>query len=232
MKTPFDTIRGKIVEMDERTGDMTIVARYDDWPTLCKREYKECYIELIDSRTLSDKQRRTCYALIAAIADYSGNSKDEIKELTKLNFVLQEAEKGAERLFSLSNAPVSLVAAYERFLVHFVLDNDIPTKFSLLDFVDDVPDYVYACLIHKKCAICGKPAELHHQDRVGMGRDRSQINHIGMRAQPLCRVHHREVDDIGQISFNEKYHLCDGIPIDRTIARIYRLKIAKEAKEC
>ena len=31
---------------------------------LLKREYKECNIQIIDSRPLSDKQRRTCYKLI------------------------------------------------------------------------------------------------------------------------------------------------------------------------
>ena len=63
MKSPIDIVRGRIVDIDKH-GIVTIKARYDDWPMLLKREYKECNIQMIDSRPLSDKQRRTCYKLI------------------------------------------------------------------------------------------------------------------------------------------------------------------------
>ena len=62
MKSPIDIVRGRIVDIDKH-GIVTIKARYDDWPMLLKREYKECNIQMIDSRPLSDKQRRTCYKL-------------------------------------------------------------------------------------------------------------------------------------------------------------------------
>ena len=68
MKTPVDTVVGTIVDVDER-GTMTIKAHYDDWPTLVKRGYRECRIELIDSRPLSSKQRRMCWAMIGEIAE-------------------------------------------------------------------------------------------------------------------------------------------------------------------
>ena len=59
MKTPIDIVRGKIVDVDEH-GVMTIKAKYDDWRTMLRRDYKECNIQMIDSRPLSDKQRRSC----------------------------------------------------------------------------------------------------------------------------------------------------------------------------
>ena len=61
MKSPIDIVRGRIVDIDKH-GIVTIKARYDDWPMLLKREYKECNIQMIDSRPLSDKQRRTLQA--------------------------------------------------------------------------------------------------------------------------------------------------------------------------
>jgi hypothetical protein len=70
---------------------------------------------------------------------------------------------------------MSLVCAFQRFLVRFILDWDIPCNFPLLNFVDDIADYVYGCLIHKKCCICGAKADLHHLDHVGMGRNRNEI---------------------------------------------------------
>ena len=39
MKSPIDTAKGRIVGYDERTGDVLIRARYEDYFTLCKREY-------------------------------------------------------------------------------------------------------------------------------------------------------------------------------------------------
>lgn len=226
MKTPIDTVTGHIMDIDER-GRVTIYAQYDDWRTLIRRGYKTCSVEFIDSRPLSDKQRRTCYALLRAISDHTGMGNDPTKEWMKLKFVVEDLGQTADRLFSLSNAPMSLVAAFERFLIRFILDWDIPTPFSLLDFADDTADYVYACAIAKKCVICGRPAELHHIDRVGIGRDRHDIVHEGMETLPLCREHHTEIHITGDKAYLEKYHIEAGVILDKTLCRIWRLKARK-----
>ena len=119
---------------------------------------------------------------------------------------------------------MSLVCAFQRYLVDFIVGNDIPCSFPLLDYVDDMGGYIYSCLINKKCCVCGKKAELHHVDRVGMGRDRTEIIHEGMEAMPLCREHHTECHTIGQITFNDKYHFDGGIVLDKTLCRIWKLK--------
>ena len=222
MKTPIDIVKGRIVDVDEH-GTVTIKARYDDWVTLTKRQYKECNIQMIDSRPLSDKQRRACYALIREIGEYTGMGTDPTKEYMKLKFLSEDLEATADNIFSLSNAPMSLVCAFQRFIIRFIIDWDIPCSFPLLDFVDDVSDYVYYCLINKKCCVCGRHADLHHVDHVGMGRDREEIAHEGMRALPLCREHHNECHTLGQSSFEEKYHLIHGVELDKTLCRIYKL---------
>ena len=119
---------------------------------------------------------------------------------------------------------MSLVAAFQKFLIKFIISNNVPTKRPLLEYVDDIDDYVYMCLIHKKCAVCGKKADLHHIDTVGMGNDRAQIQHEGREAISLCREHHKEYHTIGKSEFLEKYHLNGGIKIDKTILKIYGLK--------
>lgn len=229
MKSPIDVIKGRIVDVDEH-GRMTIEAYYDDWPTLIRREYKNCNIQLIDGRPISDKQRRTCYALLKDIANFTGMGLDPTKEYMKIKFLTEDLQETADQMFSLSNAPMSLVCAFQRFLVRFLLDWDIPCSIPLLDFVDDVQDYLYACLVAKKCCICGKPTDLHHVDHVGTGRDREDIIHEGMMVQPLCREHHTEVHTIGQLSFNEKHHISGGVVLDRKLCRLYGLK-AKEEQE-
>jgi len=227
LKTPIDIVKGQIVDVDD--GIVTIKCRYDDWFTLIKRGYKYCNVQMIDSRPLSDKQRRMCYSLLRAIADYAGYaSTEEVKNIMKVNFMAELCSETADKIFSLANAPMSLVAEFQRFLIRFIVDNDIPCDFPLLDYVDDIADYVYSCLVNKKCAVCGKHADLHHVDHVGMGRDRDEIIHEGMEVLPLCRTHHNECHTLGQHSFNEKYHFDAGITLDKTLCRIYGLKRRKD----
>ena len=98
----------------------------------------------------------------------------------------------------------------------------------MLEYVDDIDDYVLACLTQKKCVICGKKADLNHVDSVGMGRNRDEIIHEGMTVLPLCREHHTEAHTIGRDSFETKYHI-HGVEEDKTICRIYGLKRRKTA---
>ena len=191
---------------------------------MCRREYRDVEIRLIDSRPLSDRQRRCCYAMIREIADWAGDEASEVKEYLKTDFWAAELMDTADTMFSLSNAPMSIVAAFQRWLARFIVRNDVPCKKSLLSYVDDVDDYVYACLAGKKCAICGKHADLHHVDAIGMGRDRDEIIHEGIPVLPLCREHHQEAHTMPLKEFLGKYHLNGGIPADKTICKLYRLK--------
>lgn len=227
MRSPIDVITGEIVGYDERTGALTIRAIYQDWPTMVRREYSKVLIQMIDSRPLSDKQRRACYALLRDISDYTGQGADSTKEYMKIKFLADDLGETSEKIFSLSNAPMSLVCAFQKFLVDFILDWDIPTRKPLLGLVDDIQHYVYACLIHKKCAICGSRADLHHVQALGMGSDRTEIIHEGLEVLPLCREHHTEVHSIGKPEFFARYHLEGGVVADKTICKIYKLKGAQ-----
>lgn len=224
MRSPSDIITGEIVNYDERRGVLTICAPYSDYPTLAKREYKTVKVQLIDGRPLSSKQRRSCYAMITEIADYMGEEKAEAKDFLKQRFMAAELEELGDAIFSLSGAPMSLVAAFQRFLARFIVRHDIPTRKPMLDYVDDIGDYIYSCLINKKCAICGRHADLHHVERVGMGRNREEIIHEGMECLPLCREHHTEAHTMPDAEFFERYHIDGGIKLDRTLCRIYKLK--------
>lgn len=223
----IDKVRGRIVDYDERRGEIIIRAPYTDFPALCRREYKEVDITMIDSRPLSAAQRRNCYAMIREIATWCGDTPEAIKEALKLDFWCGELLQMSDRLFSLSDAPMSVVAAFQKWLARFIVRNEVPTRKPMLDYVDDVDDYVYACLVEKKCPICGKKADLHHIDAVGMGRDRTEIIHEGLEVLPLCREHHTEMHTIGKGDFFNKYHLSNGIIADKTICRIYGLKRKK-----
>lgn len=219
MTAVIDRVKGKITGYDERRGVVTIEAPYEDFVTMCRREYKEVEITMLDSRPLSDKQRKSCYAMLREIAVWSGYEPDEIKDMMKFNFIGTLVED--MNTFSLSNAPMSLVAAFQTFLARFIVAHDVPTRRPMLEYVDDVQDYVYTCLVNKKCPVCGCKADLHHIETVGMGRDREEIIHEGMEVMPLCREHHTEIHTIGKADFFKRYHLNGGIEADKTICKIY-----------
>ncbi|MBO7385657.1 MAG: hypothetical protein J6U63_04895 [Clostridia bacterium] len=225
----IDRVRGKIVDYNERRKVVIIEAPYDDFVRMCRREYKEVEITMLDSRPLSDKQRRNCYAMIREIADWMGDAPESVKEFLKVDFLRSELLE-MSRMFSLSDAPMSVVAAFQKWLARFIVRNEIPTRRPMLEYVDDIGDYVYACLIEKKCPVCGKKADLHHIDTVGMGRDRGEIIHEGLEVLPLCREHHTEIHTIGQSAFFARYHLDGGIIADKTICKIYGLRTEKKER--
>lgn len=215
-------IKGKLVELydDGRAVIEAVVPIH----RVIHRNVKEVYIDLVDSRPLSDRQRKMCYALIRAVSDWSGSSSEEVKTAFKLDFWAERVDVLADKIFSLSNAPMSLVAEFQRFLVGFIISNDVPVKRPLREYVDDVRNYTYLCLIHKKCAVCGRRADLHHIDAIGMGNDRTEVTHLGREVMSLCREHHVEIHSIGKSEFMEKYHLEGGIEADKTILKIYGLR--------
>ena len=226
----IDRVRAYIVGYDEKTGE-AILRAPANFIKMCQQEQREAWVEYIDNRPLSDKQRRSCYAMIREIADWSGDTTEDIKEALKLDFWCGELLEMADTMFSLSNAPMSIVAAFQSWLAKFIVRNDVPTKRPMLEYVDDIDDYVYACLISKKCPICGKKADLHHWDALGMGRNRDEIIHEGLEVMPLCREHHMEVHTTGKADFVKKYHLNDhGIPADKTICKLYKLNTKQRSK--
>lgn len=231
MRNPVETVKGRIVGYDERRGELLIRAPYGDWRTMTRQEFKECLVQPIDGRPLSDKQRKMCYALLRQISDYTGQDVHQTKEYLKIRFLADDLGETADKIFSLSNAPMSLVCAYQRYIVRFILEFDIPCDIPLLDYVDDVQDYIYACLMNKKCCITGKPADLHHVERVGMGRNRDDIIHEGMEVLPLCREMHQEAHTMSDEAFFEKYHLTGGIIMDKTLCRLYGLRAKRGKKE-
>lgn len=179
-------------------------------------------VEFVDKRRISAKQRRKAYVLISYIAAWWGYTPLEaMKEMLKLMFV-GEAET-LRRSFSLSDCDMTTARLFITYLIDFCILHGVDVGEPLYQLSEDIPRYVWACLMNKRCAVCGKKAELRHVDAVGMGRNRKEICHIGMRALPLCREHHTEIHAVGQEDFLRRYFL-EPVKIDERIAKVYRLK--------
>ncbi len=219
----MEVIDGKITGYNER-GEMLITARYDNTAAFTRCGFRECRIALKDSRRITNEQRRKAYALLNEIADYMGEMSDWVKNLFKLKFEHELQRELADSIFSLSDCDVTTAREFITYLIDFILAHDIPTKVPLSELCDDIRKYVYSCLKHKKCAVCGRKAELHHVDAVGMGNNRNEIVHDGMRVLPLCREHHSEAHGRTKPDFLSKYHL-ETVRLDKELCKKWKLKV-------
>lgn len=219
-------VAGLITDIDA-DGTLTINACVPSIDRALLRQYRECTIILQDERRITSRQRAAIYALLGEVDEYVNGirtdaGREEQKQLLKMEFMLKRMTDAERRMFSLSDCSVTTARAFIDFIVEFIIANDIPTKLRLSEQCEDIAQYVYACLVHKKCAVCGRRADLHHVDAVGMGNDRNKVNHIGRECLPLCREHHSLWHQMGGDSFFEKYHL-EPVRIDEKIAKIYHL---------
>lgn len=212
---------------------LTILAPFCDTALLERTGCTECEIILHDGRSISPRQRNKIFALIHDISAFvSGMDKKKAVEREtlcsmQLNYLIDTTDSEEIRykltfdycqlcgidLFSLAarspdTVDMSTARDFIDWLVELCVRHGIPCSDTLLNRCEDVERYLYACVANRTCAICGMRAEIHEYDRVGMGRNRKKIYHDGQRVQPLCRKHHREVDDIGQKTFDEKYHMA------------------------
>lgn len=175
-----------------------------------------------DSRNRTAEQNRKAWALMAEIADYQGQEKEATYREQAYAFTDRFLEILQGRLFHLSTATVSEASAFIAMLVEIIVENGIPTKKPLYTMCEDVERYVYACLMNKKCCVCGEKADLHHVDQVGMGYNRDTKPQLGARVLPLCRVHHMEYHSTGWTAFSEKYHVVP-VAMDKRIAARYHI---------
>ena len=217
-------LEGKIVDADARF--LTIRVPYH--PDYVGKDMQDATVFLHDGRKHSHDQHGKVFALLGEIgiwAGYQAKDTGDVNTLMKKEFLLKRFDMlsaAAIQSFSMSDGDVTTVSLYITFLIDFILENNIPTKRPITELCEDIQQAVYSAMIHKRCIVCGKKCDLHHVDRVGMGNDRREICHIGMRALPLCREHHQEAHQHGDAALMDKYHL-EPIVIDERIAKKYRL---------
>ena len=221
---------GRIVEIRE-TGEAVIMTVLPNLNHALDRQYDSVEIILPDGRSITAKQRAKIYGLISDIALYVAGKADsqtieEIKSIMKWEFCLQRMESQERRLFSLSDVDETTAAAFIAYLIDFIVENNIPTKVPLLTQCEDIGRYLYACLLARKCCVCGKShAHVHHclGSRIGAGNDRESVHHLGRAVLPLCDAHHMEVHQ-DEIKFMSKYHL-QAIKLDEKLCKKLNLNI-------
>lgn len=172
-----------------------------------KAKYGELRID--DGRHISALQRKKIYATIRDISDWIGYVPEEQKEWLKF----LHTEQTGEPYFSLSNCSMDTAREFINTILEYALKEGVPLSEAGVYRTDDIGRYLYFCLKHKKCAICGLPGEIHHVDTIGMGRDRKQVDDSDYRKICLCRKHHTIAHARGMDALEKMYHVY-GIKFD------------------
>ena len=170
---------------------------------LIKKLIQFAEIRFDDGRHISAAQRKKAYATIRDIADYTGYLPEELKEIMKYWHI----ERTGDGYFSLSSCSMDTAREFINTILEFALEWGIPLSESGLERTDDIGKYLYHCIIHKRCAICGKEGEIHHIDTIGMGNNRKTFDDSDNRKICLCRKHHTIAHQRGVISFQKMYHV-------------------------
>lgn len=213
---PARELACKVVGYDGHT--LTLQAVCDDVDYIIDHQVKTGSVRLDDGLHISARQMRAIHATFADIAAFTGNPD----ELTKVSLKVMYCKERGVDFFSFPEMDMTSAGDFIDWLLEWCVKWDIPLSEKIAARCDDIAKIMYACLLHKRCAICGAPAELHHVDAVGMGGDRNAIHHGGRLAMSLCRIHHTEAHTISFPTFCGKYHV-EPVKIDRRIAKAHKL---------
>lgn len=168
---------------------------------LTKKRIKKAEIRIDDGRSISVEQRKKVYATIRDIADYTGYLPEEQKEWLKY---LHISNTGCD-YFSLSDCSMDTAREFINTILEYAIENGVPLSEEAINRTDDIGRYLYFCIMHKKCAVCGKPGEIHHEDAIGMGNDRKKVDDSFHKKICLCRLHHTIAHQKGVQAFTEAY---------------------------
>ncbi len=168
-----------------------------------KKEIRSAQLRLDDGRHISAEQRKKAYATMRDISDYTGYLPEEQKQWLKYLYICRTGRE----YIHLSDCSMDEAREFINVILDYALENGIPLSENALERTDDINRYLYACLLYKKCAVCGRPGEIHHEDAIGMGNDRRQVDDSGYRKICLCRLHHTMAHQIEAVSFRQMYRV-------------------------
>lgn len=169
-----------------------------------QKETDDCEIIFIEDDTITAEQRKRIYATLNDISVALGYTREEGKQLFKEMF---QEEFGIEEL-SFKDCTKYVASDFIDFLLEFCFYHNIPLKEEYgINRAYNITHYLQLCLRYKKCCICGKPADEHHEDAIGMGNNRKKTDDTKKRKMALCREHHTESHTIGDKEFQDKYHV-------------------------
>ena len=168
---------------------------------LSQKCIKKAEMRFDDGRIISIEQRKKAYATIRDIADYTGYLPEEQKEWLKYLYI----QKTGDDYISLSDCSMDQAREFINVILEYALESGIQLSEQAINRTDDIGKYLYFCIKHKKCAICGQDGEIHHEDAIGMGNDRKTLDDSNHKKICLCRKHHTIAHQMGVDRFTKMY---------------------------
>ena len=196
-------VKGEILSVNNDILTVRVCADAQSWVIDHKARTVEVRID--DGRSITNDQRRKIYATIRDVSQWNGDIPDDIKSYFKWSFCGDNEHED----FSLSDVDRETASEFLSYLIDFCIQNGVPCSDPLWDRCEDIERYMYACVMTRTCCITGRPyAQIHHVDRVGMGRNRDTICQVGMRVVPLSADLHTMLHySGGEAEFYEKHHI-------------------------
>ena len=168
---------------------------------LSQKCIKKAEIRFDDGRIISIEQRKKAYATIRDIAAYTGYLPEEQKEWLKYLYI----QKTGDDYISLSDCSMDQAREFINVILEYAIESGIQLSEQAINRTDDIGKYLYFCIKHKKCAICGQAGEIHHEDAIGMGNDRKTLDDSNHKKICLCRKHHTIAHQMGVDRFTKMY---------------------------
>ena len=168
---------------------------------LSQKCIKKAEMRFDDGRSISIEQRKKAYATIRDIADYTGYLPEEQKEWLKYLYI----QKTGDDYISLSDCSMDQAREFINVILEYAIESGIQLSEQAINRTDDIGKYLYFCIKHKKCAICGQDGEIHHEDAIGMGNDRKTLDDSNHKKICLCRKHHTIAHQMGVDRFTKMY---------------------------
>lgn len=209
----------KNIDGKEITFELNEEINMEELAALRDGELPTAEITFHDQRRRSPIQNGKAHALMGEIATWSGHFPEYVKEWMKYYFAI---EYGIE-YFSMSDVDMTTCRHFITYLIDFCFEWDVPFKTKGIELTDDVSSYLYSCIKHRKCALCGTKAEIHHIDAIGQGRDRTKYDHTQSRLIALCRTHHQTAHNQGWLVFSEKNQVA-GIKLNARDVKKFKIR--------
>lgn len=153
---------------------------------LWQRNVRQVEVGVDDGRLITIAQRRKIYATLRDLAEYTGYTDEAMKEVMKAEHRI----RCGCGYFSLSDCSVTTAREYINTLMEYALKEGVILQESGIVRTDDIDTYLIQCIRYCKCCICGRAAEIHHVDAIGMGNDRRHYDDSQNQVMALCREHH------------------------------------------
>ncbi len=198
------TLWAKLVQATELADGTELLLRVPEQigGQLRHRKIREVEIGYEDGRFISPAQRRKIYATLRDISNHTGYDPESAKQIMKIEHM---ERTGRMEWFSLSDCSMTMAREFINTLMDYALKEGIILTDTGLQRTDDIDTYLIQCIKYRRCCICGRKADIHHVDAIGMGRDRTTMDDSGHEIMALCREHHTAAHGLGRERFMRMY---------------------------